>query len=354
VHSKLLIVDDRLVRIGSSNTSSRSMGLDTECDLALEAKAPDDAVEEFIRGLRRQLLAEHLGCEAEQIAEAESRDNSLIAVIENLRGDGRSLRPLDCNVPEDIDKLVPDSGLIDPPEPFSPDYFIGEYVPERARPAGRRRLLGFLGLIIGLLGLAAAWRWTPLNEWLSPQRLSEVLASFESPGIRAAAAVGVFLLASLLMVPLTLLAVVAGIVFHAWEAFAYVLTAALGSSALGFVAGQMLSRGAIERLSGSRLAQLSERLAERGTTAVALLRLVPVAPFAVFNLVAGATHLGFRQFMVGSLLGLAPGLGAITMFSSTLWEAITDPSWIKVLVAAGVGVALAALAWLAKRWLRSG
>jgi uncharacterized membrane protein YdjX (TVP38/TMEM64 family) len=150
------------------------------------------------------------------------------------------------------------------------------------------------------------------------------------------------------------LAVVAGIIFQGWEAFAYVLTAALGSSALGFVGGHLLSRGAIEGLSGSLLEQLSKRLAERGTVAVALLRLVPIAPFAVFNLVAGASHLNFRQFMVGSLLGLAPGLGAITLFSSTLWGAITAPSWTNIAVAVALGGALALLAWQVKRWLRSG
>jgi phospholipase D1/2 len=354
VHSKLMITDDHFLRIGSSNASNRSMGLDTECDLALETEEQDSAVQKFIRGVRHRLLTEHLDCTPDQIAEAESREESLIAVIESLQHDGRSLRPLDCTVPENIDNMIPDSGLIDPPEPFSPDYFVSEYVPEEPRPGGRRRLLVFLVLIISLLGLAAAWRWTPLNEWLSPERLGRTIHSFASPEIRALIAVSGFLLASLLMVPLTLLAVIAGIVFQGWEAFAYVLAAAMGSSALGFFGGHLLTRDAIERLSGSRLNQLSKRLAERGTVAVALLRLVPIAPFAVFNLVAGASHLGFRQFMVGSLLGLAPGLGAITLFSGTLWGAIIAPSWTAIALAAGMGGALALLAWQVKRWLRSG
>jgi uncharacterized membrane protein YdjX (TVP38/TMEM64 family) len=78
-----------------------------------------------------------------------------------------------------------------------------------------------------------------------------------------------------------------------------------------------------------------------------------VAPFAVFNLVAGSTHLGARQFLVGSLLGLTPGLGAITLFSSSLWEALTEPSWMSISIAIGVGLGLVGAAWLAKRWLRT-
>jgi uncharacterized membrane protein YdjX (TVP38/TMEM64 family) len=95
-------------------------------------------------------------------------------------------------------------------------------------------------------------------------------------------------------------------------------------------------------------------LAKRGTIAVAVLRLIPIAPFAVFNLVAGASHLGFRQFMVGSLLGLTPGLGAITFFSGTLWAAVTEPSWENLAIAAAAGLGLTGLALFAKRWLRSG
>jgi uncharacterized membrane protein YdjX (TVP38/TMEM64 family) len=162
------------------------------------------------------------------------------------------------------------------------------------------------------------------------------------------------MLASLLMVPLTLLAVVAGIVFPGWEAFLYVLVAAIFSSALGFLGGQVMGAGAIERLNGSCLESLSKRIAERGTVAVALLRLVPVAPFAVFNLMAGASHLNFWQFMAGSILGLAPGLGAVTVFSSSLWGAIRNPSWSSVAAAILLGGALAFLAWLINKWLRSG
>jgi len=115
-----------------------------------------------------------------------------------------------------------------------------------------------------------------------------------------------------------------------------------------------MGRGALERISGSRLGQLSRQLAKRGTIAVAVLRLVPIAPFATFNLVAGASHLKFWQFMVGSLLGLAPGLGAITFLSGTLRAAISEPSWENVAIAAAAGLGLTGLAHFAKRWLRSG
>lgn len=353
VHAKLLIVDERILRIGSSNTSNRSMGLDTECDLAIESCEAGDQTSVYIDALRSRLLAEHLDCHVQDV-EAELRaKGSLVRAIESLRGDGRSLRPLDWETPVEMEDMVPDAELIDPEEPFSPTYFVSQYVPQRGKANSRKRLLLFIALIVFLLGLAAAWRWSPLQHLLSPDRISDYLASLGSGEGRAVIAIGGFIIASLAMVPVTLLAVIGGVVFDGWQAFAYVMIGALSSSAIGFFGGRLLGRDIVERWSGSSLEQLSKRLAKRGTLAVAILRLVPIAPFAIFNLVAGSSHLGARQFMVGSLIGFIPGLGTITLFSNSLWSALTAPSVENVSIALAVGAALFGAAWLAKRWLRS-
>lgn len=353
VHSKLLIVDDRLLRIGSSNTSNRSMGLDTECDLAIESIDPDDAVARYVGEQRTILLAEHLACEPADVERALEEEGSMVRAIERLRGEGRSLRPLDWSVPDEVNEMVPDSGVIDPPEPFSSDYFVKEYVPETGKSRGRRRLMLFFGLVAILLMLAAAWRWTPLQSLLSPERIGDFLASIATSEQRAAIAIGGFIVASLAMVPVTLLAVIGGVVFGGWQAFVYVLLGAMGASGIGFSVGRLLGREVIERVSGSRVEQLSKRLARRGTVAVAILRLLPVAPFTVFNLVAGSSHLGARQFLVGSLIGLTPGLGAITLFSDSLWSALKSPSLGSIAIVLTVGGVLLAASWLAKRWLRT-
>jgi phospholipase D1/2 len=354
VHSKLLIVDDRLLRVGSANLSSRSMGLDTECDLALASASEEDATAEGIRSLRRRLLAEHLGVAQQQVAETERNTGGLIAAIESLRSDGRSLRRLEPRCEKVADELLPDAGIVDPAEPLNPDYFVEEYVPWSERPHGRRRLLLFGVLIAGLLGLAAAWRWTPLGEWLSPERLHDWMSAFDSPLTRGLVAVTGFLIASVLMVPLLLLAMFGGLAFGGFWGFVYVLSSALISAALVFLLGRFLSRDIVERLSGSRLKRLSRRLADRGVLAVTVLRLIPVAPFTVFNLVAGASHLKFRHFLLGSLLGLTPGVAVLTLFSDSLWSAIQDPSWESLAgVAAFAAVIIFALV-LMRRWLRPG
>ncbi len=97
VHAKIMVIDDRLLRIGSSNLNNRSMNFDTECDLAIEAHpgAPDcTRLQRAIRSIRDDLLAEHLGVTAEQMATAHDGAQSLIGVIESLASPGRGLIPL--------------------------------------------------------------------------------------------------------------------------------------------------------------------------------------------------------------------------------------------------------------------
>lgn len=115
VHAKLVLIDDRFLRIGSSNLNNRSVALDTECDLAVEARNPEERA--ALRGLRDRLVAEHLGVPPAAIAEATAQDG-LIAAIRRHMGGPRSLRV--CEVPEEeglLDPLV-SSELLDPERPF--------------------------------------------------------------------------------------------------------------------------------------------------------------------------------------------------------------------------------------------
>jgi len=95
VHAKVMIVDDELVRVGSSNLTNRSLGLDTECDLAIEARGRPDIAGAITR-LRSDLLAEHLGASESEVSACERAEGSLIRAIEALRAGGlRTLVPIE-------------------------------------------------------------------------------------------------------------------------------------------------------------------------------------------------------------------------------------------------------------------
>ncbi|KMO39406.1 hypothetical protein VP06_04310 [Methylobacterium aquaticum] len=118
VHAKVMIVDDDVLRIGSSNLNNRSMGFDTECDLAVEAAGMPGREAAFaatVRAFRARLLAEHLGTVAEVVEVAVQDDGgSLIRTIEQLRArGGKTLVPIEMPKSAGIVPL-PDGELLDP------------------------------------------------------------------------------------------------------------------------------------------------------------------------------------------------------------------------------------------------
>lgn len=116
VHAKLTVMDDALLRVGSSNFNNRSLGFDTECDLAVEAAvcADPDAVRQVIRDTRTDMLAEHLGRSPKEVEVAIAEQNSVLRAIEALRGEGRSLRPFTPEEIEEDDSRLTGNELADP------------------------------------------------------------------------------------------------------------------------------------------------------------------------------------------------------------------------------------------------
>jgi phospholipase D1/2 len=123
VHAKILIVDDVLLRVGSSNLNNRSLGFDTECDLVMEAAAQGPASKDFsarVRAILYDLLTEHLDVDADAFAAAlEDTGGSLIRAIEGLMGEGRSLAPYDPDEPAAAEEALADIDLLDPERPPS-------------------------------------------------------------------------------------------------------------------------------------------------------------------------------------------------------------------------------------------
>jgi phosphatidylserine/phosphatidylglycerophosphate/cardiolipin synthase-like enzyme len=115
VHAKLMIVDDRILRIGSANLNNRSLGLDSECDVVLDSALPANKhAAEGIAQLRTVLMAEHLGVDVDIVANTFAKTASIVDTIETLRGDGKSLELLQLIEPGHIEKLIADNELLDP------------------------------------------------------------------------------------------------------------------------------------------------------------------------------------------------------------------------------------------------
>ncbi len=115
IHAKILIIDDRMLRIGSSNLNNRSMGFDTECDVVIDAGESGAAsVQAQITHIRNDLLAEHLGCTIEDIAAKFARTGSLIETIQLSAGTGCTLRDYQYPDLNSAEQWLSDHDLLDP------------------------------------------------------------------------------------------------------------------------------------------------------------------------------------------------------------------------------------------------
>lgn len=351
VHTKLMVVDDRLLRVGSANYNNRSLGLDSECDLALEA-GDDEAVATAIIRLRHRLLAEHLGV-AEGAVDAAVAEHGgyLTAAVEALRGDGRTLVPFEFGVSPEEDAMVPDADIADPGTPMAADELARLVVDEDAEPAQRTLRTLTLMLAAALL-LAAAWRYTALGQWLDVNAAVAVLEGLRQDWTMPLVVMGIYMVAALMMFPVTLLIIATGIVFGAGPGFVYALAGAEMSALVTFAIGRMVGHDAVRRLPGRWVAMVRRRLARQGLLAIITLRVVPVAPFSVVNLVAGASPMRVRDFAIGTLLGMAPGTLGLTVFFDQLVTAVTHPGSLRVAGLVALAALMGAASWLLNRWLR--
>jgi phosphatidylserine/phosphatidylglycerophosphate/cardiolipin synthase-like enzyme/uncharacterized membrane protein YdjX (TVP38/TMEM64 family) len=354
VHAKVMVVDDRLARVGSANLNNRSMGLDSECDICIEANN-EASVAMGIAAFRNALLAEHLCTTPEAIDRTMKDTGSLLKTIELLSGDGRTLKPLPLDLEPSVDgaALVSDNSLLDPERPGELDRMIDQFVHEEESPSIKGRLLTVSLLLLVLFGLAAAWHWTPLSEWVSMKRLAVWAGSIKGSPLSVLLVMGAYSLGGLVMFPVTLLVGVTVVVFPPFLGGLYAWMGCLSSALVSYSLGAGLGKETIRRLPGRRINRLSRHLAKQGLLKVAVVRNLPVAPFTVVNMVAGASRINLKDYLLGTALGMFPGILALTVFADRIIEAVKNPHWANIAATAVLAFTLAiGIWWFRKRTSR--
>ncbi|WER47783.1 VTT domain-containing protein [Cupriavidus sp. WKF15] len=308
VHSKVMIVDDRLITVGSANLSNRSFGLDTECNLVIESNG-DARVAASIRAMRERLLCEHLAVTPEVLRQAMAMHPRLNDALRALhRPAGRTLEPFTPSVPEDVDAALPDAMLLDPMEPIDSEQVMAEFIGHEARPHAASRVALLVAFVLMLAGVMFAWRYTPLREWADFRHLLALVERVDEMPLAPLVLMCAYVVGALTMVPVTLLIVVTVLVFGPLYGGAMALAGTVLGTAAGYTVGRLLGRDTVQRFGGRRLNRLSQRVGQHGVLAMVALRLVPVAPFTLVNLVVGASRIRLRDCLLGTAIGMSPGI----------------------------------------------
>jgi uncharacterized membrane protein YdjX (TVP38/TMEM64 family) len=338
LHSKLMIVDDRLLRIGSANLCNRSMGVDSECDLTIEAADASDRA--TIRVLRARLLAEHCGVERAEMERLIGHHGSLHAAIDDVPDGPRRLAPIDDGPATGAEAGWGISAVADPRYPMELHGFIGRVLGSvRSRWRG---LLRLTPLVAAALLLLLAWRATSLADWAKPETLRTALHGISDQGWGPLLVIGLFVIGGLVMFPVTVMIAATAAAFGAWPGIIYAGAGALGSALVTYGIGRWLGERPLHDVMGPRLHRIRDGVARRGLLAMTTIRLVPIAPFTLVNLVAGAARIRLFDFAIGTILGLAPGLITLSALGERLISIFHSPTL------ADIGMLLAVvIAWIA-------
>jgi uncharacterized membrane protein YdjX (TVP38/TMEM64 family) len=157
--------------------------------------------------------------------------------------------------------------------------------------------------------------------------------------------------------PVTLLIMATIIVYGPWWGGWYALLGTTFSAVTMFLIGHLLGKNVVGKFSGGLINRVNERLSRSGLVAVIVFRVIPVAPFSLINLIAGVSAVSLRDFFLGTLIGIIPGITAIALVADRLSESLRQPDmWsftVLFLVVALLGAGLVGFRqWLRKRSLR--
>ncbi|TKB25912.1 hypothetical protein FCL47_12535 [Desulfopila sp. IMCC35006] len=350
VHAKVMIIDDNFLRVGSSNLSNRSLGLDSECDLSVWAE--DNAIEkkEKIVLFRNRLLAEHLGVPPDKLEKEFEGNSSLVVTVDRLRsGAGRTLVPIDPEATKDRDQWVPDSALLDPEKPIKPDELLDYFIDKSHQVRAYHHMFKIISLIAFVLGMAILWRWTPLGEWLSIESVLQAARWVEGQPYSPLIVLAAFLAGGLVSFPVTLMIIATIVIFGPWPGLLYTLLGTELSAMCMFLIGRLLGQDTVRKLSGALLKRLNHKLSKSGLSAVIMFRIVPIAPFSVINLIAGVSDVSLRDFAVGTLIGLLPGTIAIVFVGDQIAKSMKAPDQTSLTIL-GLSIVAVAAALSGLRW----
>ncbi|WP_289296606.1 VTT domain-containing protein [uncultured Reyranella sp.] len=217
-----------------------------------------------------------------------------------------------------------------------------------------RFLLAVAALLFAVVGIAAAW-WTVGSLGIvTPEKIGAWLAATRGHPWAPAVVVAAFIVAGLVVFPIHGVVLATATVFGGWTGFAYSAVGVFFSGWAPYFIGALLGKDAVARNFGPRVQPVLRAAKEHGVLVVVGLRIVPAAPGTLTNLALGASGIRFPDFIIGTLVGMLPGLIVVSLMGDRLMAFLQSPSLLDIVllalcVAAYVAIAVGAQI-LVSRW----
>ena len=355
IHSKLMVVDDRFLHVGSSNINNRSLRLDSECDLSIEGTT--EIMRHQIAVLRNDMIREHIGWPVEQIehvvAGHDRFENFLLYRSESTQ----HLCRIDDEKYRYQSFMKQAIRLADPAEPFfaqtSPS---GSDVREKKINERRWFMLGLL--VVVCLGLVLLWKVTPLSHYATPYHIAPYFLRLRSSPWIYPAVIGIYVGGTLVFFPLTILVFATALAFSPLQALPLAFGGMLCSACVGYFLGRMASLRFLRFFAGRAADKICQYTKDGGVAGVTLLRMVPIAPLGIVDFSLGMARVPFLTYLMGTMLGLMPGIVAFTFLGHSLerlWHNLNAENISFVIAGLGGWAGVVVLSHIyIKRWRQRG
>jgi uncharacterized membrane protein YdjX (TVP38/TMEM64 family) len=207
-----------------------------------------------------------------------------------------------------------------------------------------------MAIALACAALAVAWRFTPLAELVTPERIIAWAKAVRGAPWAPIIVVLIYTPAAFVMFPRPLLTLLTVIAFGPALGFVYGMAGILLSALATYYAGRVLRPATVERLTGKYSTDAGKVLRRHGLAAMIAMRIVPAAPFVLEGILAGAMRIKLWHYTIGTFVGMLPGVAATSVFGDQITRALEDPSTINWWLVGAVLIAIALLTYAVKRW----
>lgn len=205
-----------------------------------------------------------------------------------------------------------------------------------------------VGIVVLVLALVGIWHWTPLQEYAEPRRVAGWLQETADEGWMPVLVAAVYIGASLVMFPNTVLCLAVILALGPLAGATYAYGGSLAAAIAGYAIGRRGGRG-VQKLHVRAVDKLTAELRRGGFAQVLALRFLPVAPFSATNMISGASRVPLLPFLAATVVGISPYILAFAAFGRQARRLLSDPTPTDAAIMAAVMATVAVAAWQARK-----
>ena len=205
----------------------------------------------------------------------------------------------------------------------------------------------FAVLLVFLCIVAASWRFFAVEQWIEADKLVSLIQSLRASSLAPLMVIMAYVIGGIVVFPVLILIPLTALVFGPLLGCCYSLIGLFANASVLYAIGHYTGYKTVQQLSGTRIHHLSQQCSRHSFLTMATLRFLPVAPFTVISLIAGASHIRYRKYIAGTLLGISPSLAILTLVGNQLGRTIdASGSQNLIVVILGSSILLLLALWL--------